>query len=788
MSKYNVLGRRTNKKAVPVDLFSYNNKMHGALERQYLNKGQSCNFHRVNGYHRSKISKRAGFLANFASAFPVQGTSPTLSSGSQVCSPFSSSRSATCVNSATSDVDQNALLVQDSLPLFESIKSEQVVPAITTLLSEFKKNFASLEEKWSTGANSYTETIEEMEKEKSKLSYAWGVVSHLNGVKNSDELRTARSAVQPEVVSTFTEVGQSRALYDALSTLKNTAEEWDKLDAGQKRLVNLELQDMTLSGVGLDGEKQTRFKEIKQNLSELSTKFNNNVLDSTKAFVLEITDANELEGAPQTALDLWAQTAKGRGLPDGRYLITLDMPSYLPVMQHVKSGKIREKCYRAFISRASAADTSNESIIREILILKEEMAKMLGFNNYAELSLSRKMAPSKDAVDELTTLLREKAFPKAKEDLEEIKAFAKSKGYDGELKIWDTSYWSERYKEEKYSIKEEELRPYFALPNVLEGMFALANRIFGIDIIEAPKGSVNIWHPDVMFFNVYDSETKEEIAGFYLDPYSRPADKRGGAWMDVCLGKSKVLDRKPVAYLTCNGSPPLADAPSLMTFREVETLFHEFGHGLQHMLTKVPHGDIAGINGVEWDAVELPSQFMENWCYDRKCLYSFAKHYKTGEPLPEEDYKKLIALRNFMAGSVMLRQLYFGKMDMEIHSSYDPKDMTKSVFDIQHELAAEYTVMPPLAEDRFLCSFSHIFGGGYAAGYYSYKWAEVMSADAFEAFEEEGLENEEKVQEVGRRFRNTVLAMGGSAHPTEVYEMFRGRQPKPDALLKHSGF
>ena len=385
-------------------------------------------------------------------------------------------------------------------------------------------------------------------------------------------------------------------------------------------------------------------------------------------------------------------------------------------------------------------------------------------------------------------MLREKALPAAKKELEVLTEFAKSNGFDGEsLALWDVPYWSERQSEKLFWFEEEELRPYFALPNVLSGLFGLCSRIFDVRIEEA-KGDAPVWHPDVQFFKVLDGPTGEHLASFYLDPYARPEDKRGGAWMGTCVGSSKVLDRKPVAYLTCNGSPPVDGKPSLMTFNEVTTLFHETGHGLQHMLTEVEHAPAAGINGVEWDAVELPSQFMENWCYDEGTVYGagMATHYETGEPLPRDLFDQLCAQRTYMAGSGMLRQLYFGVLDMELHHRYDPKGK-ESPFDVQKKIAAQYTVLPPLDDDRFLCAFSHIFAGGYSAGYYSYKWAEVLSADAFAAFEEVGLENEEAVRETGRRFRKTVLALGGGRHPSDVFRDFRGRDPSPDALLKHSG-
>jgi len=396
------------------------------------------------------------------------------------------------------------------------------------------------------------------------------------------------------------------------------------------------------------------------------------------------------------------------------------------------------------------------------------------------------MASSVEAVDELTEMLLAKAMPAAQAELTELTAFAKAAGFEGEaLSLWDVPYWSERLSEKTFGFEEEELRPYFALPNVLDGLFALTKRIFGIDIVESTS-EAPLWHPDVQFFKVLDESSGEHIASFYLDPFARPEDKRGGAWMDVCVGKSSVLDRIPVAYLTCNGSPPVDGKPSLMTFAEVTTLFHETGHGLQHMLTTVPHKPAAGIEGVEWDAVELPSQFMENFCYDEATLYGMAKHYETGEPLPKELYHKLCEQKTFQAGMTMVRQLYFGALDMALHGKYDPTG-TQSPFELQHELSQRFTVIPPLAEDRFLCGFGHIFAGGYAAGYYSYKWAEVLSADAFAAFEEVGLENDEAVREVGRRFRNTVLSLGGGTHPSEVFRAFRGRDPSPEPLLRHSG-
>eukprot|EP00640_Fibrocapsa_japonica_P000962 CAMPEP_0113943386 /NCGR_PEP_ID=MMETSP1339-20121228/23221_1 /TAXON_ID=94617 /ORGANISM="Fibrocapsa japonica" /LENGTH=820 /DNA_ID=CAMNT_0000948241 /DNA_START=97 /DNA_END=2559 /DNA_ORIENTATION=+ /assembly_acc=CAM_ASM_000762 len=696
----------------------------------------------------------------------------------------------------------NPLLQQSGLPKFSEVQPDHVVPAMTAILERLEEDLVLVEEALKRPTESeiweekrlyysFDDVVSRMEKISSALSYAWGVVGHLNGVKNSEELREAYQEMQPKVVQASTRLGQSEQVYKALKQLSMKSHSRE-LDEAQQRIVEASLRSMTLSGVGLEGEEKERFNEIMVKNAELSTKFSNNVLDATKAFSLLLTTKEEVDGLPPSALALGAQQAAAKGNEgatpeEGPWLITLDIPSYMPAMQHLKSRQIREKLYRAFITRASSGETDNEPIIQEILKLRKEKSKMLGFENFAEMSLASKMAPNVGAVDELSNFLNEKALPAAKDELGELTEFAKANGFDEKLELWDVTFWSERRKEELLGFQEEELRPYFKLDAVLGGMFDLASRLFGVTIEKAAEGEVEVWHPDASFYNVKSVETCEQVASFYLDPYSRPAEKRGGAWMDVCVGRSKVMDKKPVAYLVCNGSPPVGDKPSLMTFREVETLFHEFGHGLQHMLTKIEYADAAGINNVEWDAVELPSQFMENWCYDEPTVYGFANHYETGEPLPKELFEKLKAQRTYGAGLMMTRQLNFGQLDMELHARYDPEDESKTVRDVQKEVAAKYSVLPPLDEDRFLCAFGHIFAGGYAAGYYSYKWAEVMSADAFGAFEEVGLHNEDKVREVGQRFRNTVLAMGGGRDPMQVFKDFRGREPSPEALLRHSG-
>jgi oligopeptidase A len=684
-------------------------------------------------------------------------------------------------------IDNNPLLIGKGLPPFEKIETEHVVPAMTQILAELNDKLAHLETNLTPNWHGLVEPLTKIEE---RLTWSWGIVGHLMGVKNSPELREAYEKVQPEIVKFISKLGQSKPIYEGFKAIK-TGNDWNNLEPAQQRIVEAAIKDAELAGVGLEGEKKERFNAIQLELAELSTKFSNNVLDATKAFKLKLTKPEEVDGLPASAVALAAQAARADGEEnatpeDGPWLVTLDYPSYVPFLKYATNRELREKLYKAFISRASSGDLNNNPAIDRILELRKEKAGLLGFSSFAELSLAKKMASNVEAVEKLSEELRQASYDAAVKDLEELKAFA---GTD-DLKHWDTSFWAQKLQEAKFSFNEEELRPYFSLPQVLEGLFSLAKRIFGVTITAA-DGQAPVWHPDVRYFQVADDKGLA-IAHFYLDPYSRPAEKRGGAWMDDCVGRAKLTEngqtttRLPVAYLVCNQTPPVDGKPSLMTFMEVTTLFHEFGHGLQHMLTNVDYAGAAGINNVEWDAVELPSQFMENWCYDRATLFGMAKHYETGETLPEHYYEKLLAARNYMSGTGMLRQLHFGLVDIELHHRYQPggKETVKQVRD---RLAKTTMVIPPLPEDAFLCSFNHIFAGGYAAGYYSYKWAEVLSADAFAAFEEAGLENEAAIASVGKRFRDTVLGMGGSLHPMEVFKTFRGREPQTEPLLKHSG-
>lgn len=687
----------------------------------------------------------------------------------------------------------NPLLQLASLPDFATIHPEHIAPAIRQLLdetnAELQRLEAELEPTWSG-------LIEPLERIENRLSLAWGAVGHLMGVKNSEALRQAHQEVQGEVIQFWMQLGQSQAIYQGLKALK-TSGDWEQLDAAQQRIVDSSIKDAELAGVGLEGEPRDRFNAIQQELAELSTTFSNHLLDATKAFYLDLCEPEEIEGLPHSLLQMAAQAAREAGhdqaTPEqGPWRITLDFPSVSPFLEHSRRRDLREHVYRALITRASEGELDNTPLISRILELRQEQATILDYANYAELSLASKMAPDVSTVEELLEQLRQASFDAAHRDLADLRDFARSQGAAeaDDLQHWDTAFWSERLREHRYAISDEELRPYFPLPNVLEGLFTLVQRLFDVTIQPA-DGSAPVWHPDVRFFRIYNTND-EEIAAFYLDPYSRPAEKRGGAWMDGCVGRSRLLAepgtavRLPVAYLICNQTPPVDGKPSLMSFTEVKTLFHEFGHGLHHMLTQVDYGMAAGIRNVEWDAVELPSQFMENWCYHRETLMGMSGHVDTGAPLPETLYQKLLAARNYRSGSAMLRQLYFGFMDMELHTRYDPAD-AETVFDVQHRIAEKTTPLLPLPEDRFLCGFGHIFAGGYAAGYYSYKWAEVLSADAFAAFEESGLDDEQALVETGRRYRDTVLALGGSRPPMEVFKAFRGREPSTEALLRHSG-
>ena len=688
------------------------------------------------------------------------------------------------------EMTDNPLLTDDGLPRFDAIRPEHVVPAVRELLS---RSEARLEELERSITPTWSGTIAALDEIERPFERIWGPVTHLFGVKNSDDLRNAYEEVLSEMVSFGLRISQSEPIYKSLKALRQSGE-WESFDEAQQRIVERKLLDAELAGIALEGEQRERFNDISRELSQLSTDFSNHVLDATKAYSLILTDPQEVEGLPASLLQLAAQSynqhkpeEEPEATPEsGPWRISLDAPSFVPFLQHSRNRDLREQVYRAYITRASAGELDNSGLILSILRLRKEKAALLGYENYADVSLATKMASNVAAVEEMFETLRKASWDAAVADMEDLRALATESGVTEDLMNWDVSFWAERLREKRFQFTDEQLRPYFPLERVLDGLFGLVNRLFGISVVPA-DGEAPVWHPDVRFFHIRD-ETGEQIAAFYLDPYSRPENKRGGAWMDDCLARRRINGRLqlPVAHLVCNSTPPVGEKPSLMTFREVETLFHEFGHGLQHMLSIVDYADASGINGVEWDAVELASQFMENWCYHKPTLLGMTAHYETGQPLPEELFEKLCQARTYRAGSNMLRQLLFGMTDITLHTTFDP-DGGESVFVLHRRISEKTSVLPLLPEDRSLCAFQHIFSGGYAAGYYSYKWAEVLSADAFSAFEDAGLDDEVAVAKTGRRFRETILSLGGSRHPMEIFREFRGREPSPEPLLRHNG-
>jgi len=656
-----------------------------------------------------------------------------------------------------------------------------VQPAVSQAIADAKQRIADV----LTTSESFTwdSLIAPLEECDDRLSRIWSPVSHMNSVVNSDELRAAYEACLPMLSEYQTFVGQHKKLFEAYQQLAES-NEFRRLSQAQQQQVNHTLRDFRLSGISLEAEKQQRYGEIVSRLSELGSQFNNQVMDATLGWLKHITDEAELAGLPDSAKAAAKQQAQSRELEG--WVFTLDIPSYLPVMMYSDNRALREECYVAFTTRASdqgpnAGQWDNSPLIDEILALRHELAQLLGFANYAERSLATKMAHSPEQVTSFLTDLAEKSRPQAQRELEELREFAESECGVSELSAWDIPYYSEKLKQHRYSISNEALRPYFPENKVVTGLFEVVKRIFGIRI--QPHLGVETWHPDVRFYDIFDAEG-EHRGSFYFDLYAR-ARKRGGAWMDDCMGRRYRRDgelQRPVAYLTCNFNAPVDGKPALFTPDEVTTLFHEFGHGLHHMLTQIDVAGVAGINGVPWDAVELPSQFLENWCWEPEALALISGHYETGEPLPQSELDKLLAAKNFQSAMQMVRQLEFALFDFRLHLEYDPEKGGR-VQQILDEVRQQVAVIVPPSFNRFQHSFSHIFGGGYAAGYYSYKWAEVLSADAFSRFEEEGIFN----AKTGHDFLQFILEKGGSEDPMTLFKAFRGREPRIDALLRHSG-
>ncbi|NOJ05760.1 oligopeptidase A [Vibrio splendidus] len=675
----------------------------------------------------------------------------------------------------------NPLLTFTDLPPFSQIKPEHVKPAVEQVIEECRNKIEQvLEGNTSPSWDNLVAPIDEVD---DRLGRIWSPVSHMNSVMNSDELRDAYESCLPVLSEYGTWVGQHKGLFEAYKAIK-ASEAFSALNRAQQKTITDALRDFELSGIGLPADEQHRYGEISKRQSELGSQFSNNVLDATMGWSKQITDVAELAGMPESALAA-AQAAAEAKEQEG-YLLTLDIPSYLPVMTYCDNQDLRRELYEAYVTRASdrgpnAGKWDNTELITEQLKLRHEIARMLGFSTYSEKSLSTKMAETPDQVLGFLNDLAVKAKPQGEREVEELRQFAEKEFGVSELNLWDIAYYSEKQKQDLFDISDEELRPYFPESNVVSGLFEVLNRVFGMSVTE--REGVDTWHESVRFFDIFDA-TGTLRGSFYLDLYARE-HKRGGAWMDDCRGRRITQSgelQTPVAYLTCNFNKPVGDKPALFTHDEVVTLFHEFGHGIHHMLTQVDAGAVSGINGVPWDAVELPSQFLENWCWEEEALSFISGHFETGEALPKEMLEKMLAAKNFQSAMFILRQLELGLFDFTLHTEYDP-EVGARVLETLADVKSKVSVLPSLDWNRFSHSFGHIFAGGYSAGYYSYLWAEVLSADAFSAFEEEGIFN----TETGNRFLNNILEMGGSEEPMELFKRFRGREPQIDAMLRHAG-
>ncbi|WP_280549784.1 oligopeptidase A [Halomonas sp. 11-S5] len=678
-------------------------------------------------------------------------------------------------------MSRNPLLDPHELPPFDAIRPDHVVPAIEALLAENRTAIEELVARAETAAPGWDSLAAPLEALNDRLARAWSPVSHLNGTMNNPELREAYQACLGRLSDYSTWIGQHEGLFQAWQALRN-GPAWETLDEGQRRTVENALRDFRLAGVDLPAEKKQRYGEIKSRLSELSNTFSNQLLDATQAWHLDLADETRLAGLPESALASLRANAEAKGLAG--YRITLDFPSFFPVMTYAEDRELRREIYTAFVTRASdqgpnAGEYDNAPVMEEILALRYELAELLGFSDYADYSLSTKMAESPDQVVTFLEDLAARAVPQAQEEYAELAAYARDELGMEVLAPWDVGFASEKLREARHAISDEQLRPYFPAPQVVDGLFRVVERLYGVTFAE--DATAPHYHPDVRYFRIL--EHGAPIAGFYLDLYAREG-KRGGAWMDECRVRRLEGDavQLPVAYLTCNFTRPVGDAPALLTHDEVTTLFHEFGHGLHHMLTRQTVADISGINGVAWDAVELPSQFMENFCWEREGLDLIAGHVETGEPLPEALFERLLAAKNFQSAMGMVRQLEFSLFDFRLHREL----AAPRAADIQALLEAvrdAVAVVPRADFNRFQNGFGHVFAGGYAAGYYSYKWAEVLSADAWSAFEEAGIFD----PETGRRFRTEILERGGSRDAAELFRAFRGREPSVEPLLRHSG-
>ena len=670
----------------------------------------------------------------------------------------------------------NPLLYLAGLPKFNEFKPEHVGPAIDSLLTEGRALIETLAT--STEAPTWENFALKLEDHSEKISRAWSQVGHMNAVVNSPKLREAYNENLAKLTDYGSDMSQDERLYAKYKAIQASAA-FTSLTPTQQKIINNEVRDFKLGGAELPEAQKARFKAVSEELSKLGSKFEENIMDNTNDFAHYVENVGDLAGLPADAIEAALEAAKADGKTG--YKFSLHFPSYLPVLQYCDNRALRETLYRAYATRASEfsnPEWDNTSLISDILKLKKEEAQMLGFKNYAELSLATKMADSPKQVTDFLDTLAKRAKPYAERDMQELTAYAKKLDID-DMQSWDVGYVSEKLREEKYAFSDQEVKQYFPESKVLAGLFKVTETIFGVQV---QKAEAPLWHEDAAFYQINDA-TGKPIAYFYLDLYARN-NKRGGAWMDEAITRRKKADgiELPVAFLTCNFSAPVGRKPALFTHDEVNTMFHEFGHGLHHMLTQVDEYSVSGIKGVEWDAVELPSQFMENFCWEWDVLRHMTAHVETGAQLPRELFDKMVAAKNFQAGMQTMRQIEFSLFDMRLHGEFDPNGK-QTALDLIEQIRDEVAVVRPPKWNRFPNSFSHIFAGGYAAGYYSYKWAEVLSADAYSLFEELGVLS----HEAGKLFKDEVLAKGGSRPAMESFVAFRGREPSMDALLRHNG-
>ncbi len=675
---------------------------------------------------------------------------------------------------------KNPLLDQPDLPAFSQITTDMIKPAIQQILQENRELIKQLENLPEADWGNLIQPLEIMD---DRLSKAWSPVRHLNSVKSSDELREVYNQCLPMLSEYSTEVGQNQKLYQAYKTIAQS-EGFSDLSQAQRKTITDSLKHFELAGVGLSGASKKEYQKIQKELSELQSRFENNVLDANQSWEKNLPGDERLSGLPEYALAMLKQNAESKSLEG--YRITLDMPCYIAMVTHADDRELRKEIYQAYCTRASDQGFTdkkwdNAEIMLNILKKRQQKASLLGFSSYAELSLETKMAKDVKQVIDFLTQMADKSHAAAQKEYQQLQNFAQNNGLTEDLQAWDIAYYSEKQREQLFEFSDEILKPYFSDNRVIQGLFDIVEKLFQINIKQVKQG-IELWHPDVRFYQIFD-EQQNLIGQFYLDLYARE-HKRGGAWMDECINRS-VIDNKvqiPVAHLTCNLTPPVGDKPALFTHDEVITLFHEFGHGIHHMLTQVDVPEVSGINGVEWDAVELPSQFMENFCWEREALDLFARHYQTGEALPQNLYHKMIAAKNYQSAMQMVRQLEFSIFDIKLHQVVKIETV-EQIMQILKEVREQVAVVIPPSFNRFQNSFTHIFAGGYAAGYYSYKWAEVLSADAFSRFEQEGVFN----PQTGKSFLQCILQKGGMRPALESFICFMGREPEIDALLRHNG-